>query len=113
MGRVGGSKNGQNGDGEGRFKKGRMPHNAKVPTYADFGDLVRSVGAAPKSVTINGQEVSMPWSERSMRLSVDRAIKGQTRDLIDLLRLMIKHPQITGPVKTKFIYVMRGGFAGC
>ena len=99
--------------GRGRFKQGRMPHNAKVPTYADIGDLVRAVGAEPKSVTINGQEVSMTWSERSLRLSIELAINGNTRDLIDLVRLMIKHPQITGPVRTRLYTIIRGNLVGC
>ena len=97
----------------GRFQKGRMPHNAKVATYDDIADLVRAIGAEPKRATVRGEEVSMSWSERSLRLSIERAINGQTRDLIDLLKLMIKHPRITGPARMRQITVVRGALANC
>ncbi len=80
-----------------RFREGRRPHNAgKGEEFGDIAELVKRVGAETKRVTINGQEVKMSWIERSFRLTLDRALAGNRRDLALLLRLMMEHPSISG-----------------
>jgi hypothetical protein len=81
-----------------KFEKGRRPHNAlKGQEFGDVGDLIRNLAAEAKRVTIDGEEVEMSWAERSFRLTIERAIAGNRRDLAHLLRLMIKYPSIAGP----------------
>lgn len=92
----------------GEFKKGRRPHNARKEEFGDIAELVRKLGSEKKFATINGTEVEMSWAERSFRLTVDRAIAGQRRDLAALLRLMIKHKNIGGSYREHtVIYVSR------
>jgi hypothetical protein len=90
-----------------KFTKGRRPHNASTgEQFEDVGELVCKLAAEKKRVSVNGQEVEMSWAERSLRLTVERALSGERRDLAHLLRLMIKHPSIAGPGRTRtFIYL--------
>jgi hypothetical protein len=102
---------GGSGGKRGQFKKGRRPHNAKTLEFDNIGDLVRKLGAEPRRVLMNGKEVEMTAAERSLRLAIDRALKGNVRDLAALLRLMIKYPNVTGPGKLRMIYFVRGALA--
>lgn len=105
------TKKTENGFARTRFKKGRRPHNAKVLEFETIADLVKCLGSERKRVALNGEEVEMTWAERSLRLTVDRALKGNRRDLAQLLRLMIKHPQISGPGRMTVVYFFRGALA--
>ncbi len=62
-------------------------------------------------VTVDGREVEMSWAERSLRLTLERALKGNVRDIAELLRLMIKHPHVTGQGKLRITYFVRGSVA--
>ncbi len=95
----------------GKFKRGRRPHNAKVLDFDTIGDLVRKLGAEPKKVTVDGKEVEMSWAERLLRLTLERALKGNIRDIAQLLRLMIKHPHVTGQGKVRMVYFLSRSLA--
>ena len=97
-----------------KFKKGRRPHNAgKGHEFETVGELFNSLAAEPKTVTVNGEEVQMSWAERSFRLTIDRALSGNRRDLAHLLRLMIKHPSIGGSYRWRQIVVIGETLARC
>jgi hypothetical protein len=64
-----------------------------------------------KRVTINGKEVEISWAERSLRLTIDRALAGNRRDLAQLLRLMIEHPSISGSYQERHVTFIRGPLA--
>lgn len=97
---------------DGRFKKSRRPHNATTGAeFSSIAELVEKLGAEKKRVTINGEEIEMSWAERSFRLTVDRAIAGNRRDLAHLLRLMIEHPQISRSYREHKIIFIRGAIA--
>jgi len=84
----------------------RPPHNAKIDfKYDDVGELTRKLGSELKRVTLDGQEVEMMWAERALRLLIDRALAGNRRDIAQLLRMMIDHPDVTGrgPVITQIL----------
>ncbi len=89
---------------KGTGKPPRRPHNAKVDRdFDDIHELTRRLGSEMKRVTLNGEAIQMTWTERSLRLLVDRALAGNRRDLAQLLRVMIDHPNVTGvgPVITR------------
>lgn len=95
-------------------RAGREPHNAR--RGAEFGnvaELARILAAETKMVTVNGQEVQMAWAERSFRLTIDRALAGNRRDLAQLLRLMIEYPSISDTRREKCVYFVRGALANC
>ncbi|MGI8705822.1 MAG: hypothetical protein ACR2JJ_08535 [Sphingomicrobium sp.] len=95
-----------------QFKSGRRPHNArKGEEFGSIAELICRLGAEMKRVTINGKEVEMSWAERSFRLTVDRALTGNRRDLAQLLRLMIEHPSISGSYRERQVYYFRGALA--
>ncbi len=93
----------------GQFQNGRRPHNArKGEEFASFGELVRQLGAEPKRVKVNGKEVLMCWAERSLRLTLERALAGGRRDLAHLIRLAIQHPNIGGSFRETTVIFIRG-----
>jgi hypothetical protein len=97
----------------GQFQSGRRPHNIKVLAFDTLGELVRHIGAQPRTVTMKGKPVKMTRAERSFRLMLDRALKGNVQDLAEILRLMIKHPQVVGRGRLRQIIVIRGALADC
>ena len=62
-----------------QFKRGRRPHDAKTLEFENVADLVRKLGAEKKRVMRNGEEEEMTWAERSLRLTVERAVNGNVR----------------------------------
>lgn len=87
----------------------RRPHNAKVDQdFDDIHQLTRRLGSEIKRVTLNGKPVEMTWAERSLRLLVDRALAGNRRDIAQLLRIMIDHPNVTGKGPTVTRIFIRG-----
>ena len=92
-----------------QFKKGRRPHNAsRGHQFESLGELVEKIGAETRRVNVDGKEVQMSRAERLARLTIDRAISGDRRDLAQMLRLMIEHPSLSGPGREK-IHVIIGG----
>lgn len=88
-------------------KSARRPHNArKGEDFADIGELMQKLAAETKRVVIDGKEVEMSWGERSFRLTVERALSGNRRDLAQVLRLMIKHPSVSGTYRLREIIII-------
>jgi hypothetical protein len=105
------SKSARRKTNSGQFQAGRRPHNAKPLDFENVADLVRKLGSESKRVSLNGREVDMTWAERSLRLTIERAINGNVRDITQLLRLMIEHPNISGHGRLRCIIYL-GGLAG-
>ena len=88
--------------------KRKPPHNAKLGhDYATLAELVRQVGSDRKLVTVAGETTEMSWAERSLRLTIDRALSGKVRDLELLLKLMAKYPATTGRGRMRIEYFTR------
>jgi hypothetical protein len=88
-------------------RRGRRPHNArKGQDFADICELVCNLAAETKKVTVDGEEVEMSWGERSFRLTLERALSGNRNDLAHVLRLMIKHPDISGSYRVRQVIFM-------
>ena len=97
-----------------RFRRGRKPHNAnRGLEFANVAELIATIGAEPKRLGVDGQQVEMSWAERSFRLTVDRALKGNRRDLAHLLRLMIKHPSVSVSHRERYVTYMTQTLARC
>ena len=78
-----------------QFKRGRKPHNARPASeYQSVEEIVKRVGSEPRRVRLRGEEVEMSRAERTMRLQVERALEGKVREVAQLVRLMVKYPQI-------------------
>lgn len=93
----------------GQFRKGRRPHNARDGReFGSVAELIQSLGAEIKQVKVNGAEVEMTWAERSFRLTIERALAGNRRDLAQLLRLMIDYPQIGTSYRERAVFFIRG-----
>ena len=91
-------------------RRRRKPHNAKTGhEFESLGELVDKLGAEPMRVTLDGEEVEMSWAERSLRVSVDRALAGNRRELALVLELMIKNPEAVASVRK--VYFVRGALA--
>ncbi len=102
----------RNREGHSHFQKGRRPHNARRgEDHSTVAELVCRLAAEKKRVSINGKEVEMSWAERSFRLTVDRALAGNRRDLAQLLRLMIEHPSVGGSYRERTVIFMSEALA--
>ena len=81
---------------DGRFTGGK-PHNARRPaSFMTLEALVTSIAKEPRQVTSNGQVRTMTQAERLLRLRVQAAAKGDRSALRQIIRLMIKYPQVVG-----------------
>lgn len=109
MARAKRKKSSAQGSSSSQFKGGRRPHNVKPPQeISSLDDLVMKVGREPRKVTLNGEIVEMSRAERALRLKVDRALEGKARPVADLLRLMMKYPQISKSYKEETVIVLAG-----
>ena len=92
-----------------RFKRGRKPHNAAPATeHENVAELVQSVGSEPRKVLVAGRTVEMSRAERMLRLQIERAMQGKARDVTDVLRLMVKHPDMGCSFRTELVIVISG-----
>lgn len=80
---------------ESRRKRSRKPHNARVPRYASLSDIVEAVGAESRKLPTPDGYTTMTRKERVYRLMIERALRGGVRDLVHLVRLMAKYPNVT------------------
>lgn len=95
------------------FKRGRKPHNAPPPPeFESLQDLVKKVGSEIRKASLKGETVEMSRTERTLRLQVDRALSGKTRDLVQILRLMQRHPNITKSYKERTVITVSGLMVG-
>lgn len=89
----------------------RRPHNARIADYYSFNELLNIVADEPRKATIAGKEVSMTRTEALLRVTVDRALQGKTRDMIKLLQMMAKDPGLAATSRTQTIYFFNGHLA--
>jgi hypothetical protein len=90
-------------------KTGRKPHNATQPAdYSSLAELISKVGDEPRKVLVRGQEVNMSRSERLLRLQVDRALQGNVREVANIIRLMIKYPDIAASYREEKVVLIAG-----
>ncbi len=89
----------------------RKPHNAGTLTYDSFFDLLKMVADEPRKATIAGEEVTITRTEALLRVTIDRALQGKTRELTKLLQFMAKNPGLAATSRTQLIYFVRGALA--
>lgn len=92
----------------GKFKSGRKPHNVPLKDYLSFADMFRQIANEPRKAQIGGQDVIISRSEGVYRSIVNRALKGNKRELVSLLRLMMRRPNMAATFRDHFITVIGG-----
>jgi hypothetical protein len=95
----------------GTFKRGRRPHNVPIKDYSSFADMVRKIADEPRKAQIAGQEVVISRSEGVYRSMVDRALRGNKRELIILLRMMMRRPSMAATFRKYHVTVVGGSLA--
>jgi hypothetical protein len=91
------------------YKKGRKPHNATpAADYLSLEDLVQKVGSGPRKVLIDGELVEMSRCERTFRLVIGRALEGNAREVAQILRHMLKYPELSKSFKEEFVIIFNG-----
>jgi hypothetical protein len=95
----------------GRFKPGRRPHNAVIPTDGSLKDVVHRIANELHEVTINTKRQTITRKERVFRLTVDRASKGNVRDIVHILSIMAKHPELAASFRVETVYFFNGALA--
>lgn len=92
-----------------RYKKGRKPHNARPSDdYLSLEELVRKVGSEPREAVLDGEVVEMSRCERTFRLMVGRALEGNAREVAQILRHMIKYPELSKSFKEEIVILITG-----
>lgn len=91
-----------------KSKAPRKPHNASSTEYGSFNELLDLVGAESRTALIDGEEVSMPRRERLLRVMVNRAHRGNVRDVIKILQLMAKYPAVAATFRDETLIVVSG-----
>ena len=94
-------------------RRRRKPHNAAVTSFDSFSDLLEIIANAPRKATMDGEEVTITRREAFLRLSVDRALHGNVRELTKVLQMMSKHPKLAAAWRGQRIIFIRGELARC
>lgn len=89
----------------------RRPHNARTAHYGSFGELLDIVANEPRKVTLAGKDVTMTRTEALLRVMVDRALQGNTREMIKLLQMMAKDPALAANSRQRVIVFINGALA--
>jgi hypothetical protein len=95
----------------GKFKPGRKPHNVAVPIDRSLKDIVLRVANERHAVTIDGVTRNISRMERTLRLTVDRAVKGNKKDILRLLQIVAKRPDMAASIRTDTIVFFNGAMA--
>lgn len=103
------NKQGRNNGG--KFKRGRKPHNLPRRDYDSFSDMVRQVANEPRKAQIGGHDVTISRAEVVYRLMVGRALRGNKRELVSLLKLMMRQPSMAATFREYSITVIGGALA--
>lgn len=83
-----------------RPKSRRKPHNAKAAgDYLSLADMVEAIASEKRKVPTCAGEVLMTRRERNLRLLVARALEGKVRELAQVLRIMIKYPDMAATLE--------------
>ena len=96
---------------KGRYKPGRRPHNAFTPADASLKDVVLRIANERHEVTINGERQTMTRKERVFRLTVERAVNGNVRDIAHILSILAKHPALAASFQAETVYFFNGAMA--
>ena len=96
---------------KGRYKPGRRPHNAFTPGDGSLKDVVLRIANERHEVTINGERQTMTRKERVFRLTVERAVNGNVRDIAHILSILAKHPELAASFQTETVYFFNGAMA--
>ena len=91
-----------------KTKRERKPHNARTAEYGSFDELLEQMGAEPRTARMGDQEVTMPRTERLLRVMVARALDGKVRELTQLLRIMAQRPHLAATFREDFVTVVSG-----
>lgn len=96
---------------KGRYKQGRRPHNAVTPADASLKDVVLRIANELHEVTINGERRTLTRKERVFRLTVERAVNGNVRDIAHILSVVAKHPALASSFRTETVLFFNGAMA--
>jgi hypothetical protein len=92
-------------------KARRKPHNARTDYYDSFEELLALAASAPSVARIGDREVTMPRSERLLRVMLARAREGKVRDITKLLQIMAKSPAMATLFRGEIQMFIRGVMA--
>lgn len=95
----------------GKFKPGRKPHNVPLKDYLSFADMVRKIANEPRKAQIGGQDVVISRSEGVYRSMVGRALRDNKRELVSLLKLMMRRPSMAATFREHRVTVIGGSLA--
>ena len=86
----------------------RPPHNTKLAEYESFGDLLSKAANAPRTAEIHGREFEMSRAARLFHLSIDRAVQGNPREVVDVIRRMAKNPNLAASFRIQLVAYAHG-----
>jgi hypothetical protein len=86
----------------------RKPHNAQSIEYVSFKDLLAQIAGEPRTARVGDEQVTMARGDRLLRLLLDRALQGKVREVIKLLQLMAKYPNVAATFREENVIVMSG-----
>jgi hypothetical protein len=72
----------------------RKPHNARESDYVSFNELLGKLATELREVQVGDDLIKMPRVERLIRLTLERALKGNVRDVTKMLNLMAQNPEL-------------------
>lgn len=92
-------------------KPARKPHNARTASYGSFGELLTQVASEPRKARMGNAQVTMPRSERLLRVMLASALSGKVRDVAKLLGMMAKNPALAATFRSETVTVLCGSLA--
>lgn len=81
----------------------RKPHNAETEEYGSFFELLTKIATEARKATIGDKEATITRVEGLLRVMVERALKGEVREVLKLLQLMEKNPAMATTNRTRTI----------
>lgn len=96
---------------DGTSKSRKKPHNVPRRDYLSFPDMVRKIADEPRKAQIGDNEVVMSRAEGVYRCMVDRALRGNKRELVSLLRMSIRRPSMAATFREYNITIIGGALA--
>ena len=89
-------------------KRRGKPHNADLPDYESLAEMVEAIASEKRAVPTRTGEIVMSRRERTFRILIAKALADEdnVRDLAQVLRFMIKYPDMASTYET--VIVIRG-----
>jgi hypothetical protein len=89
-----------------QFKPGNVPQNKKA-SRADDGleGVLQHVLSEPTQVKQDGKVLRMSIAERAIRLDVERAVRGDTRAIKAILKLVLRNPKLATPAREYILFI--------